>query len=960
MRRYRGVRLFLATVLATGGLLLPGRPAAAALPPGFADMVVLSGLTQPTAVAFAGDGRVFVAEKSGLIKVFDSLTDPTATVVADLRTQTHNFWDRGLLGLALDPAFPTRPYLYVLYTYDAEPGGTEPRWGTPGGTSDGCPNPPGATTDGCVVQDRLVKLTLAGDTVVGPEQVLVTGWCQQFPSHSAGTVAFGPDGALYASAGEGASFSYADWGQQNNRCADPPSPAGTSLAPPDAQGGALRAQSVRRPAGEPVLLSGTIIRIDPDTGAGLPDNPFYPSSDLNARRIVAYGMRNPFRFGTRPGRRELWVGDVGWSTWEEINRIADPADGVAENFGWPCYEGNLVQVSYLVANLDSCTSLYNGPGQTAPYYTYRHDANVVSGDACPTGSSSVTGIAFENGSNYPAAYRGALFFADSSRGCIWAMRRGGGADPNPALISQLVGNAGQPVQLVVGPGGDLFWVELTDGAVHRVIYTGADHVPAAALSADRHSGPTPLTVQFDGSGSTDLDGDPLTYAWDLDGDGHYDDSTAVAPTGTYTETGPVTVRLRVTDPEGASDTESVTIDVGPPNTPPAPAIDVPTGALRWRVGDPIAFSGHATDAQDGTLPPGRLSWSMVMYHCPSNCHTHLVQDFPGVASGSFPAPDHEYPSYLLLTLTATDSAGMGTSTSVRLDPSPVDLTLLSDPPGLRLSTFSGTVTAPATRTVIVGSTNGIGAPTPQTLGGASYEFVSWSDGGAAVHNLVAPAVPTTYTATYRLVPRGLVAAWSFNQGSGGTAPDATGRGHTGILSGGATWTAAGRYGGALSFDGTSGMVSVPDAADLRLSSGLTLEAWVRPATVSTRRTVLFRERTGGLAYALYAGSNNTRPQGYAYLTGAERAVTGPTALPLDTWTHLAVSYDGTTLRMFRNGTQVATHAATGAIPALPGALRIGANPLWGEYFTGQLDELRVYNRALTPTEITADRDRPIT
>src|SRR5688572_18068072 len=92
--------------------------AAAEPPPGFQETVALSGLTQPTAVRFAPDGRIFVAEKSGRIKVFDDFGDPTATVYADLSTQVHDFWDRGLLGLALDPQFTTgRPYVYVLYAY---------------------------------------------------------------------------------------------------------------------------------------------------------------------------------------------------------------------------------------------------------------------------------------------------------------------------------------------------------------------------------------------------------------------------------------------------------------------------------------------------------------------------------------------------------------------------------------------------------------------------------------------------------------------------------------------------------------------------------------------------------------------------------------------------------------------------------------------------------------------------
>jgi glucose/arabinose dehydrogenase len=736
---------------ATHRASMAGRTAgvASTVPGGFADTVAISGLTQPTDVAFAADGRVFIGEKSGLIKVFDSLSDTTPTVFADLRTQVHNAWDRGLLGLTLDPEFPTRPYVYALYTLDAVPGGTAPRWGTAGATSDGCPNPPGATVDGCVVQARLSRLTASGNQMSGAEQELVRGWCQQFPSHSIGTVRFGPDGAIYAGAGEGASFNYVDYGQTKNPCGDPPSPAGTSLTPPTAEGGALRSQSVRRPAGQPVTLDGTIIRVDPNTGAGLPGNPFASSADQNARRIIAYGLRNPFRFGLRPGTEQLWIGDVGWSTWEEINRVADINDGVAENFGWPCYEGAGRQGGYDGANLNRCESLYASGGQTGPFYAYNHSAKVASTDACPTGSSSISGIAFENGSNYPADYDGALFFADASRGCVWVMKRGGGANPAPSQVSQFVGGGGQVVQVLTGPGGDIFYLDLGAGQLRRVVYNGANHPPTAVISASPTSGAAPLTVAFDGRGSHDLDAaDRLSHAWDLDGDGQFDDSTAVSPTHTYPSNGTVTARLRVTDPAGASDTESVTITVGPPNSPPVPVIDTPTSALRWKVGDAISFSGHATDAQDGTLPSSRLSWSVVVNHCPSNCHTHPLQDFAGVASGSFPAPDHEYPSSLTLVLTATDSAGAHASTTRQLDPQTVDLTFATDPGGLRLSVGADTVTAPATRTVIVGSSNSVSAPSPQALGGAWYAFGTWSDGGAATHNIIAPTTRTTYTATF--------------------------------------------------------------------------------------------------------------------------------------------------------------------------------------------------------------------
>ena len=169
----------------------PVAPAlAGALPPGFTETTVWSGLGKPTAVRFAPDGRVFVASKSGIINVFDSLDDTTPTQFADLRTRVHDYWDRGLLGLALDPGFTSgRPYVYVLYAYDKAPNSAQqPRWG------DACPTPPGPTDDGCVITGRLSRLDAAG-----AETVLIEDFCQQYPSHSVGTIDFGPDGMLYVS-----------------------------------------------------------------------------------------------------------------------------------------------------------------------------------------------------------------------------------------------------------------------------------------------------------------------------------------------------------------------------------------------------------------------------------------------------------------------------------------------------------------------------------------------------------------------------------------------------------------------------------------------------------------------------------------------------------------------------------------------------------------------------------------
>ena len=181
-----------------------------------------------------------------------------------------------------------------------------------------------------------------------------------------------------------------------------------------------------------VGLNGAIIRIDPETGAALPDNPLYGQSDANAKRIVAYGFRNPFRMAFRPGAtRELWVGDVGWRTWEEIDVIPDTRAAPVRNFGWPCYEGNARQSGYDAVNLNLCEGLYAQTGAvTAPHYAYRHSTAVVTGETCSNANSSITGVAFYTGSSYPAQYQRALFFADYSRRCIWVMYADGNGRPD--------------------------------------------------------------------------------------------------------------------------------------------------------------------------------------------------------------------------------------------------------------------------------------------------------------------------------------------------------------------------------------------------------------------------------------------------------------------------------------------------------------------------------------------------
>ncbi|MEV4760474.1 PQQ-dependent sugar dehydrogenase [Micromonospora sp. NPDC049559] len=462
--RVRALAVVAGLAVVLGPVAGPGAgPARAVVPPGFTEQVVLAGLTQPTKLAFAPDGRVFVAQKNGIIKIFDSLTDPTPTVFADLRPQVYDYADLGLVGLALPPGFPADPWVYVSYTYDGPIGGTAPTYG------DSCPAP-----NTCLASARVSLLHISGNVMNLPERVLLHDWCQQSDTHSIGDIGFGPDGALYVGGGDGASGSVIDYGQLGapaNPCGDPPAPVGGVMSPPTAEGGALRSQDVRTPT-DPTGLDGTLIRVHPTTGQALADNPLAASADRNTRRIVAYGLRNAFRWTFRPGTGEVWIGDVGWRLWEEIDRVRTPAVAPVRNYGWPCYEGPAVQPPYHTVGLNLCRSLYAAPAGTVtpPYYAYARSQPVVPGDGCPVPAGVISGLAFypASGGGFPAAYRRALFFADYRRGCVWAMRAGATGLPDPATITLMSNTAGGVVDLQVGPDRNLYYVDLTGGTVRRL------------------------------------------------------------------------------------------------------------------------------------------------------------------------------------------------------------------------------------------------------------------------------------------------------------------------------------------------------------------------------------------------------------------------------------------------------------------------------------------------------------
>src|SRR4030095_9898257 len=212
----------------------------------------------------------------------------------------------------------------------------------------------------------------------------------------------------------------------------------------------------------------------------------------------------------------------------------------------------------------------------------------------------------------------------------------------------------------------------------------------------------------------------------------------------------------------------------------------------------------------------------------------------------------------------------------------------------------------------------------------------------------------------------LVAAFGFNENAGTTAADNSGNNNNGTLTNGPTWSPSGKFGAAVAFDGTDDYINVADANSLDLTTGMTIEAWVNPTNVTGYKTVINKDNgTNNLAYTLSANNNtsgaaNQRPNSRIRSGSTTTTITGTTKLLLNTWAHLACTYDGTTLRYYQNGVQVATVAVTASMTVTANPLRIGGTTaLAAQYFAGLIDEVRIYNRALSAAEITTDMNTPI-
>ena len=487
----------------------------------------------------------------------------------------------------------------------------------------------------------------------------------------------------------------------------------------------------------------------------------------------------------------------------------------------------------------------------------------------------------------------------------------GGADPAAKTLT--VANTG---------GGTMSW-SVSETSAWLSVSTAADTVTVTPSTAGLAAGTYTADVTVSAPGAT---GSPKAIPVTLTLEG----SPALS-------TSPAVLSFSAT--EGGSNPASKTISVA----------NSGGGTLSWTASEDAAWLAvsPASGTNDGTvtvtpsitgLTAGTYTTDVTVSGAGSS-NTIAV-----TLTVDPPAPPSLAVSPAGVTFTATQGAASPAAETVSVSNTgsgTLQVTAGSDASWLAVGPASAT--APATLT-LTPSTSGLAAGTYT----ATVTVTATTAGATGSPKTVAVSLTVNPAGT-----PGLVGAWGFDETTGTSVTDSSGTGHTGTLSG-ATRTTAGRFGRALSFDGVDDWVTVPDSNPLDLTTGMTIEAWIRPSAVGTDwRTVLLKEQPGSLVYALYAGDGTGRPATHVFTT-ADRGTSAATTTPPGSWTHLAATYDRSTLRLYVNGVQAASRSLTGSLRTSTGALKIGGNGIWPEWFAGLIDEVRVYNRALTAAELQAD------
>jgi glucose/arabinose dehydrogenase len=375
-----------------------------AQPTGFERVTVATGLSQPTAFAFKG-AKIFVTEKaSGKVQVVRLNGALRSPPYVTLNVSSQS--ERGLLGIAMDPSFETNGFVYVYYTTG-----------------------PGALAYSGAPKNRVSRFTTVGGVGTN-ETIILDNIPSDAGNHNGGDIQFGPDGYLYVAVGDGGTFN-ADALAVNNLRGKILRVGPKGKIPPDNPYG--NAPGARR-CGKPGVV------VPPDTGA--------------CREIYAYGLRNPFRLSLRQANGSILIGDVGHGTWEELNTLVSNG-----NYGWNVVEGPCP----FGANPNCVPNPSTYPEEFEhPIHFYKHSGT---GE---TGETIIAGAFAENGTNYPAPFAGAYFYADFEADWIHVLTLDANNQPISAPVDFAVLNA--PVTLRNGPDGNIYVLSFNDGALYKYTF----------------------------------------------------------------------------------------------------------------------------------------------------------------------------------------------------------------------------------------------------------------------------------------------------------------------------------------------------------------------------------------------------------------------------------------------------------------------------------------------------------